>query len=198
MTAKTLTQQDLDKAIAARLAEERKKHKTEVDRLTAELANVNMVNNAARARVAELESFTATLTTERDTARTDLANAEATLHQAAQEAREHRTTLHISHALTSARVLPSAAETALETFRRKAEIHHAEDGSLSVSYAGQTFETPELAAASFLRAHPFLASNGGASGGGMRPPNAGHAPRPSAQLSPSAMIEQGLSTPPKN
>jgi hypothetical protein len=203
---KTFTQEQLNGILAA----DRKKAEAKVADLQAQVGQFETIKAAAAKRVTELESQVATLTTERDTARTEHANAKAmhdseiatlkSLHAAAVEA--HRG-FAVSRAVTDAliasgEVFPTATAIAAREFEQLSVVELDDSGALtSITYAGEKHTDPKLAARAFLKAHPFFAMGAGGGTGAQRPSAGGFtAARDVTKVDPAELASRGWQSEP--
>jgi hypothetical protein len=199
---KKFTQAEFDSALGKRLADERKK----LLDLERQRDEHKTVADAARARICELETQVTMLTSERDAVRTQL-DAHAVDHAALKtqhaatvgEHRRFRAELAITQALIACRALPSAAPDAAALMMTRAQIEQDDAGAITaITWNGARFTSAEAAAEAFLKTKPFYASNGGASGGGTRPPNSGGlpiVPRDLTSEDPRALANEGWRSP---
>jgi uncharacterized protein len=203
--------------VNAMLARARKEWEVERTRLEADHTTVT---EAARARVAELESQLSALTGERDAIAAQAAKAEATRAQLTAERdasvalhRGYRAELELMSAFKSARVLTSATKAALKLFLENADIEQDDTGAITaVTYGGERHEgrpralgdygdfdgdtvpAASSAAMRFLQQHDYLRSARATAGTGTVPPNSGGRPHIKTDITqqrPEDLVEQG-------
>ena len=187
-TPKTFTQEDLNKVVGQRLADERKKyadydsHKEKAAKLAdveAELAKLREEKADAGKTAEERERLAADraakqLERERNEITTKLTASE----QRAEASENRYRSLIVSNALGSgldaAKVLSTARDDAIEALRSRSEIEIGDDGKiLTVTYGGIAYKTPAEAATAFLKDKDFFAAGPSGGGGGTKPPTGG-------------------------
>lgn len=202
-------QKEFERLLAQRLADEREKHKREIERLTSEIEQRDAVIAAAQERVPQLEAQIGALTTERDNARAQL-EAASTQHAQAfgelsqrhertlAEHRSFRVAHTIGEALVGANVLPTALRFATDAMVRESTFEHDEAGNIvAITWSGKRYTNAREAAASYLHTNEFLASAGSVIGGGTVRPNSGGAPVQRREVDPITMATEGWNQDPR-
>lgn len=208
-THKTFTQEEVNGLIANDRRTLDRKYKDAIARLTQELADHKTVNDAAKARVTELEGQLAGVTGDRDTLRSEFEAASAS-HAETVAALEQRHTatveshrrmsgeFAITQALTAARVIPEAMKIAAELMLRGSTLEQNErDDVTAVTYAGKRYASAAEAAKVFLEGHKFIALPPQVGGSGSPRYLTHHSPSPVdiTKIDPAQLASEGWSEP---
>lgn len=178
---KKFSQEDVDKAVSARLARESKAFekkladatKAATDKTAAleqQLADLTAKFDDAgkndgqkelaklQRELAKVQQSLADVTKERDEAVTGR-DAAAAKHK------DHVRDSKLTEALLAAKVLPNAAAKAVKLMASEAEVEIDDDGKVSVTLGGRVYDDVGKAASAFLDANTFLKAHPGGGAG---------------------------------